>query len=483
MADECDLVVVGFGAAGAAAAITAADLGASVVVLEALPEDRHTPSSRMSGGIVMSCDDVEAATTYLDHCAGGMTPREVTAAWAGRMAGLIDWFPQVGIDVTMARCGGAEHPDLPGAEAISTWQPGSARRLDASGGGGPALWAAVAAAVARRPVEVRWSTPALRLLREPDGRVVGVATDAGPVRARRGVVLACGGFEGDPWMIRNHLRTDPVRFYGNPRNRGDGVRMAQAAGADLWHMNQMVGRAIGWFPTDEASGEGADPVGLGFILRMDPPGYVIVDIDGQRFADESSQAALRHDFYYELLRYDPARGIYPRNPCFWLFDERRRTAGPLTFTHIGAVAVGLHSWSEDNTAEMARGWISSGASVEEAAAGAGCGDPEAAARSVAAHNEACAAGVDPLGRPAATLVPLDRPPFHCVKLWAGGSNTSGGPRRSPRAEILDPFGVPVPGLYGAGELGQVLGLRYPGDGGNLSDAFCFGQIAAEQAIG
>jgi WD40 repeat protein len=79
-----DLVVVGFGGAGAAAALAGAELGASVLVLEKQPHDRHTPSTAMSGGIVMAANDVERATTYLDRCAGGMIPVEVSRAWAAK---------------------------------------------------------------------------------------------------------------------------------------------------------------------------------------------------------------------------------------------------------------------------------------------------------------------------------------------------------------------------------------------------------------
>ena len=79
-------------------------------------------------------------------------------------------------------------------------------------------------------------------------------------------------------------------------------------------------------------------------------------------------------------------------------------------------------------------------------------------------------------------MPLDQPPFACVPLWAGGSNTSGGPRRDASARILDVHGDPIPGLFGAGELGQVLGLLYPADGSNLSDAFVFGRLAAETPV-
>jgi alkylation response protein AidB-like acyl-CoA dehydrogenase len=66
--DEADLVVVGFGGAGAACAIAAADHGASVIVLEKQPEDRHTPSTYMSGGIVMAVNDVDRAALYMDRC-------------------------------------------------------------------------------------------------------------------------------------------------------------------------------------------------------------------------------------------------------------------------------------------------------------------------------------------------------------------------------------------------------------------------------
>jgi succinate dehydrogenase/fumarate reductase flavoprotein subunit len=64
----------------------------------------------------------------------------------------------------------------------------------------------------------------------------------------------------------------------------------------------------------------------------------------------------------------------------------------------------------------------------------------------------------------------------------GGSNTCGGPRRDEQGRILDPFETPIPGLFGAGELGQVIGMLYPAAGANLSEALCSGQIAAESAL-
>jgi succinate dehydrogenase/fumarate reductase flavoprotein subunit len=69
-----------------------------------------------------------------------------------------------------------------------------------------------------------------------------------------------------------------------------------------------------------------------------------------------------------------------------------------------------------------------------------------------------------------------------VKLWPGGSNTAGGPRRNESAQVLDVYGDPIRGLFAAGSLGQAVGAVYPAAGANLSEAFCFGQVAAESAL-
>jgi len=476
---SADLVVVGFGCAGLAAAITGWRAGAEVLVLEKQAEGAHTPSTRMSGGMMMAVTDPGPATDYLDRCAGGMVPRGVSAAWAERAVTLIDWLTGIAPELDLRRVGGAEHPAFPGAEAFGVYQPGGAKtRLDLNGKAGPFLWERLAQNFhAKTGVPVLWDSPADRLIRDETGRVIGVETTAGlRVEARKGAVLTCGGYLHNATMKRDFLRTWPVYFYGNPGNTGDGVRMAQEVGADLWHMNQMIGRAIGNFTLEDGSD-------LSVMLFLNPPGYVITDRHGKRFADESTQANLLHGFYYHLLAYDPETGETPRNPCYWFFDERRRKAGMLTLPSVGVHAVGIYRWSEDNQAEIDRGWIASGATIAEAARAAGLADPEGAEAEIAAYNAACASGTpDPFGRPAETMVPVDQGPFYCVRLYPGGSNTTGGPRRDAGARILDTRGAPIPGLYAAGELGQATGMLYPSDGSNLSEGFCFGQIAAESAL-
>src|SRR4051794_11576257 len=111
---QADLIVVGYGAAGVAAAVTAARLGARVVILEKQRADAHYSSTRMSGGLFMGASDVEKATRYLDACSGGMIPLDVSRAWAERAVICREWAQSVGIgSVHMA---GGWHPSLDGFE-------------------------------------------------------------------------------------------------------------------------------------------------------------------------------------------------------------------------------------------------------------------------------------------------------------------------------------------------------------------------------
>jgi len=475
--DEADLLVVGYGGAGAVAAIAGADHGADVIVLEKQPSGRHTPSTKIGGGALMTVTDVDKAALYLDRCTVGMVPADVSRAWAERAVHVLDWIDQVcGAEYRLSI--GAEHPEFPGAEALQSYE---------AIGYGKSLFRHLSDAVNRRPVRVQFDSPGRRLIRDGDGRISGIEiggpADPRRIRARQGVVLTCGGYEYADDMKRNYLKGEPVYFYGNPGNTGDGVRMAQAVGADLWHMNQMIGRGIAHFSLPD----GTDLNGLviiGDLMRPgNPPGYVLTDGMGRRFANEYMQAMSRHDFYYLLLNYDPATGTFPRNPCYWFFDERRMALGAPVATQLGPIAHGYYDWSEGSEQEIARGWISRGTSIEEVAAAAGVADPEQAAREVIAYNEACRTGADPFGRPASSLVPIDSPPYYCMPLYPGGSNTSGGPRRNRYAQVLDVEGIPIPGLYEAGELGEPVGLMYPCNGANISDCLCFGQISVEHALG
>jgi len=490
MENDTDLVVIGYGAAGVAAAITAARLGARVALIDKQRADAHYSSTRMSGGLFMGADDADKATIYLDACSGGMIPIEVSRAWAERAVHVQEWARSIGIEtVHMA---GGWYPRLPGFEAMKVYGP-LARGVDPASvefdlpapgelafkgplpfGNGQMLHDQLVEAVAAEPnITCYFGHRAERLMQE-DGRIAGVvcSIDGSEIvfRSTKGVVLACGGFEQDQEMILNHLKAYPIYFYGSPANTGDGIRMAQAVGADLWHMNQMIGRAVGHF----AHPDGRE---ISFNISVNPPGYAIVDKYGQRFANEYLQAVSKPNFYYELLHYDADLLEHPRIPAYWIFDRKRMLARPLS-----GGSYGHYAWSKDNRAEVEMGWIREASSVEEAARAAGCLDPAAAARTIDEYNAACAGGTDAFGRPEISMVPIDEPPFYCVPVYPGGATTNGGPRRDARARILNPYREPIPGLFGAGELGGAIGMLYPSPGANLGEAFAFGAIAAEAAL-
>jgi succinate dehydrogenase/fumarate reductase flavoprotein subunit len=512
-----DVVVVGLGVAGLGGALAASELGASVVALEQQPSDRHTPSFRMSGGIIMGATDVAQAAAYLDRCAGGLTPKAVSAAWAASAADVVDWLNDICPPLNLVPMGGAEHPDVEGSGAIVAYRQGAYRdgttfaaaaspadglgRLEDQEGRRQTARAAMGLegayagqmrtgfefygelrklAEQRDNIEILWETPVDRLERPNGGAVTAVLARAGDgeirIRARKGVLLATGGYENDEELKRQYLGPYPTYFYGNPGNAGAGVRLAQAVGADLWHMSLMIGRGVCHFDREDGSS-------LDISMQLDGGGYVITDRQGERFFNEYRQATADHDVYYDMISFDTTVRGYPRVPSFYFFVERRRMFGPMVPPGVGPSLVGICDWSSDNQREIDRGWLKRGASISEVAAAVGVENPDAAARSVARYNEACSEGSDPLGRPPSSLVPLDQPPFYAVAMYPGGSNTCGGPRRDEYGRVLDPFGDPIAGLYCAGSLGSAIGLLYPAWGCNLSDGICFGRIAAAHALG
>ena len=133
-------------------------------------------------------------------------------------------------------------------------------------------------------------------------------------------------------------------------------------------------------------------------------------------------------------------------------------------------------------AELQKGWIVRGETVAELASSISV-PPAILENTVQLWNRYCEAGNDSdFGRNPLELVPLDRPPFYAIKLFPGGSNTLGGPRRSSKAQVVNPFSEPIPGLYAAGECGSIFGMLYPAGGGNLAECIAFGRIAAENAV-
>jgi succinate dehydrogenase/fumarate reductase flavoprotein subunit len=392
---------------------------------------------------------------------------------------------------------GGEHK-VPGYESIDSYRlPGM----------GPGLMRLLYKQVKARNIQVIHGMAATELLVDSKGQVSGVraqtkgegGTQKVNVRARRATILTTGGFEFDEQMKLQYLKVYPTYFTGSPANTGDGIRMALAVGAQLWHMNCVSGRfvmkfrevgsaiapALGgsrWISPGGTAVPGLG--GTGWVAehasRGDAlAGYVLVDRYGRRFTNENFKG---HSLYYDLTVFDSQRLFYPRVPSYWIFDQRRMDNGPLAWQLSGpAGPARLYSWSKDNRVELEPGWIKRGETVEHLALQIGL-EPQNLKDTVTRFNLGCRNGKDTeFNRQTDTLIALDSPPFYAVELWPGGPNTQGGPRRNGKAQVLRPDDSAIPRLYSAGELGSIFGMLYPGGGGNLSECVAFGRIAGENA--
>lgn len=467
---EADVVVIGYGGAGASAAITAHDAGARVIVLE--KSAAGGGNTRISGGSIRTYADQAKAIEYTHTLCEGATDLETIRAFVEESAGNGDWISKMGGTVVPSpatliqgfprMAPAAAFPHVRGADGIGP-------RLRVTGTTpfyGLELWKFLARAVEQRNIPVRFSTPATRLLRTPSGEISGVVAGDLRIRARRGVVLACGGFEYSRSLQLDYLGQEYCAL-GDSACTGDGVRMAADVGADLWHMSG-VAACFGYrFPDFEWT--------IGH--KMPHAAYLYVDQAGRRFMDEP--ATDMHTVWFHTSFLDPKTLTLPRVPSFVLFDETTRAKGTVGSTAVG-VARDHYEWSRDNQAEIRKGWITAAGSWDELAAKLAL-DAAQLQATVERYNGHCAGGLDPdFGRPSDTLLPLSTPPFYAIKLWPTLLNTQGGPRRNARAQVIGALGDPVPRLYSAGELGSLWNRIYPG-GGNISEALATGRIAGRNA--
>lgn len=402
--DTADLIVVGYGGAGAATALTAHEAGASVILLEKAPHGEEGGNTRVAAQGYLNTSDATQARDYLNAlCGPYAVPQAMVEVWAQEMCRNNDWFASMGGDPQehQHQPAGIEFPDLPGADCVHKFHHGDILGFSKT-------WEALADGITRRSIDVRYATPATRLVLDAaHGEVIGVVAQHGEreirLRARKAVVLTCGGFENNQDMIRNFLPGLPYCYTsGTPYNEGQSGK---------------------WMP-----------------LRTPCPMYMIFD--------------------HTLLSNEP------------LYDGSQ----PSGWTPL---MIG-YTWSRDNQAELARGWIRRGDTLAQL--GADLDLPaEELARSVSIWNEHCARGVDTEFGRTKMMNRLDDGPYYAVALSPSMLNTQGGPRRNEKAQVLRPDGSPIGRLYSAGELGSIFSYLYQGTG-NIGECFAFGRIAALNAV-
>jgi len=496
--DTYDIVIVGYGYAGGIAAIEAHDAGARVLLIDKMANPGGI--SVCSYGAMRSAHDAGQAFAYLKATNGGRTPDDVLRALADGMAEMEDYvrtLVKVNGAVIAPREKVANYP-YEGydtfyqtlIEEVPNFDPAQAYPHVRGAPGGARVFRTLEDNIAARPgIDIWLEAPAERLIAKPDGsrEVQGVVVRRGDgirrVRAAKAVILACGGFEANEEMKAQYWQMKPVLAATTGSNTGDGIKMAQALGADLWHMWHYHGsygfrhpdypyairmkRLPDWIPGREATA----------VVQMT---WIVVDKAGRRYMNEDPPY-MQDTSARPMELFDPVTQDFPRIPSYVIFDEvgrRRYRVGAPTRNDPDA----HYDWSNDNSREIESGLLKKADSLAELAGMIGV-EADVLEETLARWNKMCAQKKDDdFGRPSGTMMKIQRPPFYAGEVWPVVSNTQGGPVHDRHQRIVDVDGNPIPRLYAAGELGSAWGHLYM-SGGNLSECVVTGRIAARHAAG
>ena len=472
---EVDVVVVGYGGAGAAAAITAHDAGAKVVILEKTSQGGG--STYYSGGFYVSPKDVSGAVDYLMQCARAADgrffdlDRDDLTAWAEEAVQNELWIRSLGGESFVSLKGWY---DAKGADSYTSWQT----KPDATG---VALWQILSDAVSKRGIEILTNAEGQELVtREvsdheghPGVEVLGIITSTSgdrQIKAKKGIILTCGGFDYNETMKMSYLRQYPSFSTGHPGNTGDAIRLAAKTGAALWHLTGSASNLCHKLPDV--------PVAFPSQLQLNAASLSVVFVNrlGKRFTNEE----LNYDAVAKTLsNFDAVNREFQNIPCWCIFDEKTRVKGPAGLP----VPIGkpIYTWNSDNSEEITKGWIIKADTLTELAAKIGI-DAAALEKTIATYNNYCAEGNDPdFGRKKG-LIALDRPPYHALKGYPGLWATGGGPRMNAKAQVLDVSGRTIRRLYVAGSASSFcFSYLYPLSGTAIGDCFAMGRIAGRNA--
>lgn len=518
---EVDVVVLGSGAAGLTAALTAAAHGASVAVYEKAPTVGGTTA--VSGGVVWipahnRCPDgeltVEDALSYLRAQSFGSMDEPLVETFVRTGPAMLDFVEaHSGLRFEIATGFPDYKPELPGGRPsggrsfsaapydlalLGEWrdritsfpadwsnvgfdaETRARLHADVDGGelcvAGTALIAGLLKGLLDLGVVPQTNAAASELLAE-DGRIVGVRMTGATVRARRGVILGTGGFEWNPVWVNAFLRGPMHGAVSPPNNTGGGLRMAMAHGAELANMGEAW-----WVPIVQIPGDTIDGHQRSRSVRLERtrPRSIIVNRAGRRFVNEACDYNSMAGAFHYL---DPRDG-YVNDPAWIVFDS-------LHLKRYGFLGVA--------PGEPVPDWFNASGDFAELAAKTGI-DADGLALTIERWNRDVADGSDPeFGRgssaydgywgderattPAGkTLGPIDTAPYHAVPVSVGAMGTKGGPRTDRDGRVQHVNGAPIPGLFAAGNaMAGVTGRAYGGAGGTIGPAMVFGYRAGYAA--
>ena len=554
----CDVLVVGSGAGGLSAAISARLAGAQVIVAEKEPVFGGTTAR--SGGwcwiplspqaIAAGVEDSEEdVLTYLRHELGEkLDERKVRAFLKAGPEMLALYEKRTSVRLELGTAFPDYHPEAPGGRtggralstpAMDAREMGSllpslapplralmlagmsigsgtelrhfiratrsprsawfvAKRLLAHGAdllrygrgmrlvNGNALAARLGKSATDLGAELWLSSPVEELIVEGE-RVVGAVISRGgkkvTVHARKGIVLAAGGFPHDLERRANlyaHAAESGEHFPLAPEsNVGDGLRLAESVGVVV---GTDLPQNAAWAPVSYGHWPDGKAVTYPHFVDRGKPGIIAVTADGRRFVNEASSY---HDFVSGWLGKLEGKQL----PDAWFIADARA---------ISRYGLGLAKpFPFPKQHWLRSGYLIKGRSLQELAQKAGI-SPAGLTETVRRYNGFAAAGQDPeFGRgssaynrfqgdadhrPNASLAPLDRAPYYAVRIRPGDIGTFEGIPTDAQSRVLNSAGQVIPGLYAAGnDMRALMGGYYPGGGITLGPALVFGFIAGRDA--
>nr|WP_315431055.1 FAD-dependent oxidoreductase [uncultured Albidiferax sp.] len=548
--ETCDLLVIGSGAGGLSAAVTAAHLGLKVLVVE--KEAQYGGTTAWSGGWMWIprnplateagiVEDIAQPTAYLQQELGAQFDAARVQALLQQGPRMVEFFRS---QTALQFIDGNGVPDFHGRNPFAAKggrsicaAPFDGRRLGthiqqlkpplaettlwgmgiASGAevrhffnamrqpasfwfvskrvlrhcadllryrrgmrlvNGNALVAGLATSAFAKGVEIRTSSPAQRLLVE-NGRVLGAVVNGTEIRARCGVVLACGGFPHDAERKQELLGHEHWSA-ASRGNTGDGLRLGESAGGQVARDAVQAAALAPVSLVPQADGSFAH---FPHLVERAKPGLIAVTANGRRFTNEA-------DSYYDFVR-----GMLAATPSgepvqAWLVCDHA------FIRHYGLGAVKPAPMPMG--AMLRNGYLQRGNTLADLAQA--CGIAAANLQvTVQRYNQQAQEGRDAdfakgetpynrvqgdasAGLPNPCMAPLAQGPFYAVRVVPGSLGTFAGLHSNASAQVLDARGDPIPGLYAGGnDMHSVMGGTYPSGGITLGPAMTFGFIAAHHA--
>lgn len=522
---EADVLVVGSGGAGFAAAITAAKLGASVILFER--EEHVGGTTGLSGGTAwipnntslreMGLEDHrDDALQYLartafpqyyspTHATLGLPQDdyELLEAMYDHGSDAIDFLTDAGGLDVHAEVGtnpiiGLAFPDY-GAHLPEDKTPEG--RHVGPGWTGPTMIQQMHAGAQALGVDIRLEHTIAGVLKNDDGEVFGLEirnrTRALVARAKQAVIFGSGGYAQNEEYVRRYL---PGRVYGTcatPGAMGDFLRIGQQMGAKFGNMKNAWWKQV---PVEAALRNPGPPAV--FI----PYGDAMVQVNkyGNRVVNEKAPYNERGQIHFQ---YDITARDYPNQLMFMIYDDTV-AQDPVQWPFRGPVPMPGEAVdyviSADTMEALTAGIKERLAGIANDTGNAQLADDFVAKleSTIERFNGFAETGVDEdfhrgespveqswsgpkrAGSPNLTMAPFaSEGPYHCVILGAGTLDTNGGPVTNAKAQVLDATGEPIPGLYGAGNcVASPAGQAYWGPGATIGLAITFGYLAGKAAV-